>query len=104
MADHCCICSETRSSFGHLEVAGLVSVGERLGVFGLLTLRMNRNTHSKLIAPQWDLPNGQLTSGIVCQVLVSRITGHLPAQYSTCPVCALTRHWRLLPNTIRILG
>jgi hypothetical protein len=55
MADHCCICSDMRSSFGHLERADLVLVGERLGVFILPMLRMNRNTHSELIAPECGL-------------------------------------------------
>jgi hypothetical protein len=37
MPDHCRISSEIRSSFGHLEMADLALVGERLGVFSLLT-------------------------------------------------------------------
>jgi hypothetical protein len=30
---------------------------------------------------------------VLCQVLVSRITGQVPSQYSTCPVSALIGHY-----------
>jgi hypothetical protein len=57
MADHCCICSEMRSSFGHLEGADLALLRERLGVFSLPTPRLNRNTPFELCAREWGLLN-----------------------------------------------